>query len=124
MARLTRSLKVATPLLAAGLLLSACGVGGAVADARAACVFVHRALVLQARSQAPGISSNARATLQANALSELLKGTQPAADATSIDGSWNPLQTTINEAERVPLQNLVPSLTRLCQVANSSSPYL
>jgi hypothetical protein len=44
-----------------------------------------------------------------------LKATQPAADATSIDGSWNALMTTINESERVPLRNLVPALTRLCQ---------
>jgi hypothetical protein len=50
--------------------------------------------------------------------------TQPAADATSLDGSWNPLMTTINEAERVPLVNLVPALTRLCRVADSTSPYL
>jgi hypothetical protein len=53
-----------------------------------------------------------------------LKATQKAADATSLDGSWNPLMTTINESERVPLKNLVPSLTRLCKVADSSTPYL
>lgn len=57
-------------------------------------------------------------------MSELLKATPKAADATSIDGSWNALMTTINESERVPLKDLVPSLTRLCQVADSSSPYL
>lgn len=57
-------------------------------------------------------------------MSELLKGTQAAAEATSMDGSWNPLQTTINESERVPLTDLVPALTRLCKVANSQSPYL
>ncbi len=57
-------------------------------------------------------------------MSELLKATPAAADATSIDGSWNALMTTINESERVPLQNLVPSLTRLCKVADSSTPYL
>ena len=57
-------------------------------------------------------------------MSELIRATQSAADATSIDGSWNALMTTINEAERVPLTNLIPSLTRLCRVANSSTPYL
>ena len=57
-------------------------------------------------------------------MSELLKATQSAADATSIDGSWNALMTTINEAERVPLTNLVPALSRLCKVADSSTPYL
>jgi hypothetical protein len=57
-------------------------------------------------------------------MGELLKGSSAAAAATSSDGSWNALMTTIAEAERVPLQDLVPALRRLCQVADSSSPYL
>ena len=57
-------------------------------------------------------------------MGELLKGSSAAAAATSADGSWNALQTTIQESERVPLSDLVPALTRLCRVANSSSPYL
>jgi hypothetical protein len=32
--------------------------------------------------------------------------------------------TTISEAERVPMTHLVASLTRLCKVADSSTPYL
>lgn len=124
MARLTRPLTSVLAILLASVALSSCGVGAAVNEARASCVIVDRALKLQAQSQAPGLSSAERLALQANALSELLKATPAAAAATSIDGSWNPLMTTINEAERVPLSNLVPSLTRLCQVANSSTPYL
>jgi hypothetical protein len=85
---------------------------------------VHQALALQARSEAPGITAPRRSALQADAMSALLKATPAASAATSIDGSWNPLMTTINEAERVPLQDLVASLTRLCQVADSSTPYL
>ncbi len=123
MARLTR-LGVLAPLLAAGVLLSACGTGSAVAQARTSCGFVHRALALQARSEAPGLSAQQRSLLQARAMGELLKGTPAAAAATSSDGSWNPLMTTIGEAQRVPLHDLVPALTRLCQVADSSSPYL
>jgi len=57
-------------------------------------------------------------------MSELLKGSSSAAAATSSDGSWNPLMTTIGEAERVPLHDLVPALARLCKVADSSTPYL
>jgi hypothetical protein len=57
-------------------------------------------------------------------MSELLAATPYAAAATSADGSWNALMTQINEGERVPLDNLVPSLQRLCKIANSSSPYL
>jgi hypothetical protein len=85
---------------------------------------VKRALVLERQSEQPGLRAGRRSTLQANALSELLKATPSAAAATSIDGSWNPLMTTINEAERVPISHLVDSLTRLCKVADSPNPYL
>jgi hypothetical protein len=123
-ARLARRLGVLVSLSAASVALSSCGNGGAVADARLSCQSVHQALALQARSEAPGITASRRSALQADAMSSLLKATPAAAAATSIDGSWNPLMTTINEAERVPLQELVASLTRLCQVADSSTPYL
>lgn len=105
-------------------MLSSCGTGGAVTDARKSCVFVKRALALQSESTTPGLSAEKRSSLQGKAMSELLKGTSSAADATSIDGSWNPLMTTISEAERVPLTNLVASLTRLCKIADSTSPYV
>ena len=123
MARVRR-LGVVASLLSAGVLLSACGAGSAVAQARTSCQFVHRALVLQAQSDDKGLSANARDILRGRAMSELLKASPSAAAATSSDGSWNPLMTTISEAERVPLENLIPALTRLCQVANSASPYL
>ena len=110
-------------VLSAGILLSACGTGSAVAEARASCRFVHRAVVLQLESESKGLSASAREALQGRAMSELLKGTSSAAAATSSDGSWNALQTTIEEAQRVPILNLIPSLTRLCKVANSSTPY-
>ena len=74
--------------------------------------------------EAPNLSANRRAALEGRAMSELLKATPSAADATSQDGSWNALMTTINESERVPLKDLIPSLTRLCKVADSSSPYI
>lgn len=124
MARLTRGLGVLVSLLVASAALSSCGTGAAVADARLSCRSVHLALHLQARSQAPGLSAARRRALRSDAMSALLKATPPAAAATSLDGSWNPLMTTINEAERVPLENLVPSLTRLCKVADSTTPYL
>ena len=124
MARLVRSIAGTLAIALCGVTLSSCGVGGAVSQARIACVNVEHALRLQAASEVPSLSATQRTTLQAKAMAELLKATPAAASATSIDGSWNPLMTTINEAERVPLTELVPSLTRLCQVANSSTPYL
>lgn len=108
----------------AGVVLSACGTGGAVADARASCRYVHRALTIERRSEAPGLSVARRNALANAAMAELLRGTPAAAAATSADGSWNPLMTTINEAERVPLRNLVPALTRLCALADSNEPYM
>jgi hypothetical protein len=86
-------------------------------------VFVKRAIALEHQSEQPGLSEKRRSVLQAEALHQLLKGTPSAAAATSIDGSWNPLMTEINEAERVPIPHLVASLTRLCKVADSSTPY-
>jgi hypothetical protein len=85
---------------------------------------VKRAVALQRQSEEPNLDDAQRAALEGRAMSELLRATPKAADATSLDGSWNALMTTINESERVPLKNLVPSLTRLCKVADSTSPYL
>jgi hypothetical protein len=123
-ARLTRVLAPFVALVVASVALSACGTSGAVVDARASCVLVKRAIAIQTQSEAADLSTAQRARLQGRAMSELLKATPKAADATSLDGSWNALMTTINESERVPLKSLVPSLTRLCEVADSSSPYL
>jgi hypothetical protein len=122
-ARLRRSALVGV-LLGASVALAGCGTGGAVAQARASCVHVTRALALHHQAQHAGLATPAGTRLENRALAELLRGTPAAAAATSIDGSWNPLMTTINEAERVPLANLVPALRRLCQVAQSSTPYL
>ena len=124
MARLIRRLSPLLAIVIASVALSSCGTGGAVTDARSSCVLVKRALALQAQSNVPGLSASQRNALQGKAMSALLKATPSAAAATSIDGSWNALMTTINEAERVPLNDLVPSLTRLCRVADSSTPYL
>jgi len=123
-ARITLRFILLVPLLAAGIVLSSCGGSGAVADARTSCRSVKAALELEKQSEQSGLTSSLKSRLQARAMSELLKATQPAANATSLDGSWNPLMTTINEAERVPLSNLIPALTRLCRVADSTSPYL
>lgn len=124
MARLARLAIFLATLTVASALLASCGTGGAIADVRRSCVDVKRALAIEKQSEQPGLTSARRTTLQANALSELLRATPAAAAATSIDGSWNPLMTTINEAERVPIPRLVDSLTRLCNDADSQTPTL
>jgi len=58
-------------------------------------VLVKRAITIQTQSEAPTLSATQRTALQGRAMSELLKATPKAADATSIDGSWNALMTTI-----------------------------
>ena len=124
MARVVRLLIPFSALVLSSVVLSSCGTNGAVADARASCVLVKRAVALESQSEVPTLTPTQRNSLEGQAMSELLKATPKAADATSIDGSWNALMTTINESERVPLKNLVPSLTRLCKVADSTTPYL
>ena len=124
MARVVRLLIPFSALVLSSVVLSSCGTNGAVADARASCVLVKRAVALQSQSEVPTLTPTQRNSLEGQAMSELLKATPKAADATSIDGSWNAWMTTINESERVPLKNLVPSLTRLCKVADSTTPYL
>lgn len=124
MARLVRSLGVVTSLALASLLFASCGSSSGVADVRHACVDVTKALAIEKQSQSPGLSAARQQRLHADALARLLKATPYAAAATSQNGSWNPLMTTINEAERVPMAHLVDSLTRLCKVADSSTPYL
>ena len=123
MARLKAG-RLLSALALAGVTLSGCGTGGALHQARAACVKVEKALSLYAMSQRASLTPPQRAALQARAMATLLAATPEAAAATSADGSWNPLMTTIGEAQRVPLGNLVPALTRLCAIADSSQPYL
>lgn len=124
MARVVRRFAPVGAFVLAGVLLASCGTGSAIADARHSCVDVRRAITLERRSERNGTDAARRKALEARALGELLDATPSAAAATSLDGSWNPLMTTINEAERVPLVDLVASLTRLCRVADSSTPYL
>ncbi len=124
MARLAPKVALTLAVIISGLVLASCGTGGAVADARLACGYVQRALRVEQQSAAPGLSNARRLTLENRAVAVLVEATPYAARATSIDGSWNPLMTTIGEAQRVPISDLEASLTRLCKVANSSSPYL
>ncbi len=124
MARLTSRLVPVIAIATSAIALSSCGTSGAVAQARLACRYVDRAIVLYHESRSPGLSTQSTNRLAGQALATLLRATPYAASATSTDGGWNPLMTTINEGERVPIHFLIPSLTHLCQIAQSSTPYL
>ncbi len=119
-----KQLLIASSVFVAGLTLSACGNSSAIANARQACHEVKIALATQKKSEAPGLSVSEVDALQSLALGQLLKGSSYAARATTADGSWNVLQTSINESERVPLKYTAATLTRICQIANSDTPYL
>ncbi len=124
MARLTARLLPIVAIAASSFALSSCGTSGAVAQARIACRYVDHSIALYDQSRAPGLTGASRSRLANRALATLLRATPYAASATSTDGGWNPLMTTINEGERVPIHFLIPSLTHLCRIAQSSTPYL
>ncbi len=124
MARLIRRLAPLVLFATSALALSSCGTSGAVTQARIACRYVDQSLTIYRQSTQPGVGASTRVSQQARALALLLRATPYAASATSIDGGWNPLMTTINEAERVPIVDLIPSLTHLCRIAQSATPYL
>jgi hypothetical protein len=123
MARLVRVLALvgATALLALGL--SACGGSGAVSSARQACQQIHVSIATYNKA-ATASSSVEKETLIAKAQAQLLDALGPAAAATSADGSFNALMTTIGEASRVPENLLIPALQAQCKVVDSTSPYL
>ena len=125
MARLNRvRLAVAGIALAAPLTLSACSGGQGISQARQACGYVKQALATFKASQATTLDAAAAQNLRNEAQDQLLKALPYAAKATSSNGSYNALMTNIQEAGRVPMDLLVPSLTRQCAVVKSDTPYL
>lgn len=125
MARLVRGHRrlFALALLAAPLAVASCGNGAATSDAKAACKRIEVSLKTFERSQTATSAADA-SRLAAQAQSQLLSSLSFAAQATSADGSFNALMTTVSEANRVPEKYLIPALRRQCQVINSSTPYL
>ena len=112
---------IATLAVAVGA--SACGSGAATAQARTACVRVNESLRLFHESEKSSTPQETQALVN-EAQGKLLSALAPAAQATSADGSFNSLMTTIQEADRVPEKYLVQSLERQCQVIFSNEPYL
>lgn len=108
-----RGALVAATLAAAGVLFTACSSSSGDAQAAQACVHVNRSIVLYDRSlheRDTTVASNE----QQHAQHELLVAEPLAAAATSADGSWNGLQTTLIESERVSEGNLLVALQSEC----------
>lgn len=119
MARLSRTSAVAAATLVAGITLAACG--STNGHAIAACHQVRTAIATYEAGQK--LTGAARAAAIAHATGQLDTALGEAAAATSEDGSWNALMTTIGEAARVPIENLIPSLTAQCDQVLNPNPY-
>jgi hypothetical protein len=101
----------------AALTLSACGQQGGLALARQACVHVNRSVHDYQLSLVVGTTTSDVAQLRHTADVELRAALPLAAAATSDDGSWNSLQTTISESATVDESHLMPALRAQCKLA-------
>ena len=117
----TRLARLAVGLLAAvgaGTVLTACG-ASAGDLARASCTHVNASIRLLGQAAHTPDATRADA-LRAKAYLQLLEAIPIAAQAAYHDIEWQALSTTLSEANRVPEEELIPSLQTQCQAADSS----
>jgi hypothetical protein len=107
-------------ILGATLALSACSQQSGLNLARQACVHVNRSLHDYALSLHPGTTAAAASQLRTQADAELRMALPLAAAATSDDGTWNSLMTTISESATVDEPHLIPALKAQCLQANAN----
>ncbi|MGH9045390.1 MAG: hypothetical protein ACRDVP_11275 [Acidimicrobiales bacterium] len=113
---------VAASVTVSGALMSACGGSSASALAQQACSKVQSSLkAYEASTRTDDQSLKQRLLHRAE---EDLQAAEPlAAAATSADGQWNALMTTLNEAGQVDESHLVAALRAQCQsVSNQANP--
>jgi hypothetical protein len=113
-------LAVSAAMVGVSFILSACGQQSGLDLARQACVHVNRSVHDFELSLAVGTSTTDAAQLRHTADVELRAALPLAAAATSDDGSWNSLMTTISESATVDESHLVPALTAQCRVASTN----
>jgi hypothetical protein len=109
--------------LLGGLAGAACLQQDGVGLAREACVHVNKSLKLYTAAQTETDPALAASDLQ-GAYNQLRLALPIAADATSENGQWNPLMTTLAESSRVSEQYLVTGLRAQCTFADSANPQL
>ncbi len=108
-------------LLIVPVVLASCSsVHDGQALAQQACVHVNRSVADWVDSQRAGTPTATAASLQQRAAQQLRLALPLAAAATSDDGTWNSLMTTISEIESVDEGHLVPALHAQCVVADSN----
>jgi hypothetical protein len=105
-------------IVTAGVALSACGSNP---HAIAACKIVNEAIVTY--EHAITVTGEARSAAVAHAQSQLKGAMRDAGQATSEDGTYNALQTTISESARVGMGNVVPSLRAQCSSILDPHPF-
>ncbi|GEM_PF-318645 len=108
-------------VVAVALTLAGCGQDG-VSLARQACAHVDASFRLYREAQD---STGTQASNDLQKANNQLEAAEPlAAQATSDNGQWNALMTTLQEIGRVDERYLIKALRQQCQVAQSNQPIL
>ena len=108
-------------VLAVSAALSGCGPHDGDVLARRACAHVDRSLELYREAQQTTSAADALAKV-GQAYHELRAALPLAAAATSSNGQWVALETTITESARVSEGVLLGALRKECAVALSAHP--
>lgn len=116
--RLLRLIVGVVAVTASGTAVAACG-ASAGGLAKASCAHVNASLSLLNKAGHTTDASDA-AELREKAYVQLLAAIPIAAQAAYHDIQWEALSATLSEANRVPENELVPSLQTQCQSADSS----
>jgi hypothetical protein len=98
--------------LVCGALFTGCSSQDAAPLASQACAHVERALTVA--HQAGGASPAKAAKLQTEALDQVRAALPYAAQAAGDDTTWQPLDATLSESNRVPVHFLLPALAAQC----------
>jgi hypothetical protein len=115
-----RALGLAALIIAGAGGLAACSTqADGQALAQQACTHVMRSVHDWVNSTKPGVSSATAASLQSKASTQLRLALPLAAEATSDDGTWNSLMTTISEDATIDETHLVPALEGQCALADT-----
>jgi hypothetical protein len=108
-------------VLALAALLSGCSQQDALGLARQACAHVAKSVRLYDEGLTSPVHATARKELQE--ANDQLQDAEPlAAAATSDNGEWNALMTTLQEIGRVDEAHLLVALKAQCAVANTPGP--
>jgi hypothetical protein len=107
-------------LLALAIPLAGCGQNGGDVLARQACQHVERSIRLYSQAE-QATSSSVALSKVAQAYKELRDALPLAAMATSDNGQWVALETTLSESARVDESELVTALSSECAVAMNTN---